>query len=95
MMKSAYELAMERLAKDDPDSARPLTDEQRRALAAIDEKYTASIAGREVFLQQKLQEAQARKDPVEAEKINQQIRGERQRLEEEREAEKEKIRREG
>lgn len=47
-MKSAYELAMERLEESDPQ--KPLTDEQRAEISAIEEKFQAKIAEREVFL---------------------------------------------
>jgi hypothetical protein len=42
-MKSAYELAMERLAADS-GPAKSLTDEQRERIAAIDKKYDAKVA---------------------------------------------------
>ena len=48
-MKSAYELAMERLEKQTPSAK--VTDEQRAAIAEIDSTYRARIAEREVFLQ--------------------------------------------
>ena len=41
-MKSAYELAMERLQKTSPSLS--LTEEQKKALAEIDSKYRAKIA---------------------------------------------------
>ena len=41
-MKSAYELAMERLQKDAPSV--PLNAEQRAQIADIDSLYTAKIA---------------------------------------------------
>jgi len=47
-MKSAYELAMERLNEDEPQVK--LTDAQRAELAAVDVKFTAKIAEKEVFL---------------------------------------------
>lgn len=40
-MKSAYELAMERLNKEDPNANKPLSDEQKTQLAEIDERYKA------------------------------------------------------
>ena len=43
-MKSAYELAMERLAKSDPDASAPLSAEQKRALAEVDTLYQGKIA---------------------------------------------------
>jgi len=38
-MKSAYELAMERLSKSDPAASRPVTPEQRTRLAEVDRLY--------------------------------------------------------
>jgi len=48
MMKSAYELAMERLEQSDPDH-QPLKPEQREKLAQIDQLYEAKLAEKEVF----------------------------------------------
>lgn len=91
-MKSAYELAMERLAKSDPSSA-PLTPEQKARLADVDKVYQGKIAEREIFLKQQLQSALAAQNLEEADKIRDQIAREKARLEEEREDEKERIRR--
>lgn len=91
-MKSAYELAMERLAKSDP-SSRPLTAEQKQRLAEIDRVFQGKIAEREIFLKQKLDAALAQQDFDEADQLRKQIAGERARLEEERESEKERVRR--
>ena len=91
-MKSAYELAMERLAKSDP-SAAPLTTEKKERLADIDRVYQGKIAEREIFLKQQLQAALKARNLEEADKLRQQIASEKARLEEEREDEKERIRR--
>ncbi|MFI5355706.1 MAG: hypothetical protein ACHQ4G_00075 [Opitutales bacterium] len=91
-MKSAYELAMERLAKSDPSSAKPLTAEQKGRLAEIDRVYQGKVAEREIFLREKLDGALATGKAEDADKIRQQIAGERARLEEEREAEKDRVR---
>jgi hypothetical protein len=91
-MKSAYELAMERLAKEDPDGVVSLTDEQKAALAEVDKKYQAKIAEREIFLNKQLMEAQSTGDVEALGQLDAQLRNERQRLEEEREAAKDKIR---
>jgi hypothetical protein len=91
-MKSAYELAMERLAKSDP-AATPLSAEQKARLAEIDRVYQGKIAEREIFLKQQLTGALSAQDLDEADKIRKQISGERARLEEEREDEKERVRR--
>ncbi len=92
-MKSAYELAMERLAKSDPDTARPLTAEQKARLAEIDLIYKGRLAEREIFLKKRLDETLAAGNADEAEKVKTQLTGERARIEEEREAEKERVRR--
>ncbi|HKJ90936.1 MAG TPA: hypothetical protein VJ960_07380 [Oceanipulchritudo sp.] len=91
-MKSAYELAMERLEKEDPGGSVSLTDEQRKALADIDDKYKARIAEREVFLDKQLLEARRNRDREAIEQIETQLRNERIRLEEERESEKNRVR---
>jgi Spy/CpxP family protein refolding chaperone len=92
-MKSAYELAMERLAKSDPAAGRALTPAQKARLAELDALYKGKIAEREIFLKQKLNEALAASNADEAEKVRAQLAGERTRLEEERDEEKEKARR--
>ncbi len=92
-MKSSYELALERLQAADPDSARELSHAQKKQLAEIDTRYQAKIAEREIFLRQQLAAAQA--DPAkadEADKIREQIRRERLVLEEDREDEKNRVR---
>jgi hypothetical protein len=91
-MKNAYELAMERLAKSDPQSAPALTPEKRARLADVDRVYLGKVAEREIFLKQRLEEALSGRDADEVEKIRRQIALERTRLEEEREAEKDRIR---
>ncbi len=91
-MKSAYELAMERLAKSDPAAA-PLNAEQKARLAEIDRVYQGKIAEREIFLKQQLTGALSAQNLEEAGKIRQQIASEKARLEEEREDEKERVRR--
>ena len=91
-MKSAYELAMERLAKSDPAAA-PLTAEKKERLAEIDRVYQGKIAEREIFLKQQLQAALKARNLEEADKLRQQIASEKARLEEEREDEKERARR--
>ena len=92
-MKSAYELAMERLAQSDPDAAKPLTAAQKERLAEIDTLYKGKIAEREIFLKQKLQEAMASGGPDDIAALRTQIANERARLEEEREDEKGRVRR--
>ncbi len=80
-MKSAYELAMERLEKQSP--AAKITDEQRLALAEIDATYKAKIAEREVFLQSQIQKAIAAREADEVESLRVQLGREVRRLQEE------------
>lgn len=56
-MKTAYELAMERLASKEPE--RRVTPEQKKQLAGIDETYRAKVAERETFLGAKIAAAKA------------------------------------
>lgn len=92
-MKSAYELAMERLAKSDPDAGVQLTPEKKARLAELDLIYKGKIAEREIFLKKRLDEALAEGALAEANKIGDELVSERARLEEEREDEKERVRR--
>ena len=92
-MKGAYELAMERLAQSDPTAGKTLTSEQKARLAEIDRVYKGKTAEREIFLQERLEAARAADKADDIEKIKQQLTHERARLEEEREAEKDKVRR--
>lgn len=92
-MKSAYELAMERLAKSDPSANTPLTPEKKSRLAEIDRVYKGKLAEREIFLKKQLDEAFAAQKLEDADKIKQQLANERARIEEEREEEKERVRR--
>ena len=47
-MKSAYELAMERLQKGAPSIS--LTDDQKKELAEVDSTFKAKIAEKELLL---------------------------------------------
>jgi len=91
-MKSAYELAMERLEASDSESPKPLTDGQKAHLSEIDAIYKGKIAEREIFLHGALTTAQANQKWEEVELIQKQIQSERTRLEEEREEKKEEVR---
>lgn len=91
-MKSAYELAMERLQQEDPSAAGPLSDEQKAALADVDAKYKARKAEREVFLQKQIREAKQNRDFKEIDMLETQLRNERLRIDEEMETAKDRIR---
>lgn len=91
-MKSAYELAMERLKADDTTPVQKLTEEQKKQLADIEAKYKAKVAEREIFLQQKLREVRTSQDFKAVAEIEKQLLSERARLEEEKEEAKERVR---
>ncbi|MCC5788190.1 MAG: hypothetical protein JJT75_01035 [Opitutales bacterium] len=90
-MKSAYELAMERLQKEDPSQS-ALTDSQKEELKSLDQKYQAKVAEKEVFLQGQINKARANRDQGEVQALEKQLQNERTRLEEEREEAKERVR---
>jgi hypothetical protein len=91
-MKSAYELAMERLDASDPTASKPLTDAQKAKLAEIDTVFQGKIAEREIFLKQKLNAALVEGNMEEIQQLRPQIASERTRLEDEREEEKNRVR---
>lgn len=89
-MKSAYELAMERLEKSAP--AAELTAEQRTELAAIDEKFQAKIAEREIFLGDLIEKARREGNLAELAELETQRSREVSRLHTERDEEKDRVR---
>lgn len=89
-MKSAYELAMERLSKSAPTVA--LSDEQKKQLAELDSRYAAKIAEREIFLKDKLMAARDQGDFEAVAQIEKQLASERKSLQAELEEKKEKVR---
>ncbi len=89
-MKTAYELAMERLNKTSPTVK--LTDEQKRELAELDSKYAAKVAERELLLQRELAEATQKGDFEQVEKLEKQLASDRRTLRAELEEKKDAIR---
>lgn len=92
-MKSAYELAMERLAKADPEASKPLTEEQKARLAEIDLVHKGRWAEREIFLRQRLSTALAEGRYEDIEAVKKQLVDEKLRIEDDCETEKERVRR--
>jgi hypothetical protein len=88
-MKSAYELAMERMGGGDDN---PLTDEQKEKIAEIDSKYKAKIAERKIFLEKNLSDAEAQGNTDEIEMIRRQLNDEITEIEAKCEIDKDKIR---
>jgi hypothetical protein len=89
-MKSAYELAMERLQQASPSLS--LTEEQKKELAEIDSKYRAKIAEKELFLRDQIRKAQTESKADDIASLEKQLASDVRRLQEECEASKEKIR---
>ncbi|MEA3187378.1 MAG: hypothetical protein QOD99_1208 [Chthoniobacter sp.] len=89
-MKSAYELAMERLEKQSPSAT--LTDEQKREIAEIDSTFKARIAERELFLREQITKAKAAGEFDEVEKIEKQLGSEVRRLQADSDEKKAKVR---
>ena len=89
-MKSAYDRAMERFGGDEPIAK--LSDEQKAALAEVDDKFNARKAEKELFLDEQLKKAIETANYVEMEQIEEQKRRELGKIEKDREAEKDAIR---
>lgn len=89
-MKSAYELAMERLQKDAPSVT--LTQEQKEQIAEIDSSYRAKIAEKELFLKDQIGKALGSGSYDEIAALEKQLSVEVRRLQEDCEAKKEKLR---
>jgi rabenosyn-like Rab binding protein len=89
-MKSAYELAMERLEKTSPSLA--LTDDQKKQLAEVDSLYRAKIAEKELFLKNQIKEARSAGKFEEVESLEKQLASEIRRLQQDCEVKKEKLR---
>ncbi|MBV8142887.1 MAG: hypothetical protein JO279_13070 [Verrucomicrobia bacterium] len=92
-MKSAYELAMERLEKQSPSLK--VTEDQRIQLAELDSLYKSKMAERELLLADQIRREQAAGKLAEVEKLQQQLASELRRLTEECESKKEIVRKSG
>ena len=90
-MKTAYELAMERLNKTAPTVK--LTGTQKKQLAELDSKYAAKIAGREIALKDEIAKVAAAGDTEKVEALRQRWIAERQKHQAELEEEKGRVRR--
>ena len=70
-MKSAYELAMERLEKKAP--TKKLSDKQKEEIAEINSLYGSKIAERETFLQGEIVKERAKGDHTAVAQIQDQL----------------------
>ena len=92
-MKTAYELAMERLNQTAPTVK--LTAEQKQQLAELDSQYAAKIAEREIALQGEITRLASAGDLEKAGTLKEQLTAERKKLQAELEEKKERVRRGG
>ena len=90
-MKSSYELAMERLNKTSPPTAK-MSSEKKKQLAELDSKYGAKIAEREIFLKDNLAAAAAKGDYEAVAQLEKQLISERKTIAAQLEEKKEKVR---
>lgn len=88
-MKTAYELAMERLEKESPSQPK-LTEEQKQEIAEIDNQYQAKIAEAKILADQ--EKKQAGGDYQTAQAIENRLQEQIRQMEQERDEKKEKIR---
>ena len=89
-MKTAYELAMERLNKTAPSVK--LSEEQKRQIADLESQCAAKIAERELFLQGEIVKAVDKGDSEAMAQLEKQLVSDRKSLRAEFEEKKEKIR---
>jgi hypothetical protein len=90
-MKTAYELAMERLAKQAPPVT--LSDEQKREIAELDSRYKAKLAERELAAQGEIEKAEVAGNAEAADQARQAWANDRRKLQEDLESRKETVRR--
>jgi hypothetical protein len=89
-MKTAYELAMERLSKSAPTVK--LSSEQKKEIADLESQCSAKIAERELFLQDEIEKAANKGDAEAIEQLQKQLVSDRKSLRAEFEEKKGKVR---
>ena len=89
-MKTAYELAMERLAKQAPPVT--LSSDQKAEIADLESQFKAKAAERELAANAEIEKAEAAGDLETADKARQQLAAERRKFQEELEAKKQTVR---
>lgn len=94
-LKSAWELALEKLESQEEMSVQPLNDEQREAIAEIRNQFKARIAETEISYQGRLRAAALQGSAEEVETLQNGLREEKARLNRQMERKIEKVRNEG
>ncbi len=91
-LKSALDLAMEKLDRAEGTSPRQLTDDQKARIADIRSRYSAKAAELEIATQTKVRKALLSGEPEAAEQARKILGDEKQRFERALEKELEKVR---
>ena len=91
-LKSAWELALEKLDADESMAVAKLTDEQKKTIAEIRRKYQAKIAEAEIGSQSGILRATQAGDQEAVTKVRSRLHGEKRRLNHRMEAEVERVR---
>ena len=89
-MKSAFELAMERLEKESP--TQELTEDQKAKLSELSKVYEAKIADKELFLNREIAKAEEAGEFEQIEQLAKQLASDRKVLEEELSQKKSEVR---
>jgi hypothetical protein len=89
-MKSAYELAMERLSKTSPTVK--LTDAQKKEIAELESKAAAKVAERELFIKGEIAKAIDKGDMEAMEQLEKQLVSDRKSIQADLEEKKDKVR---
>ncbi len=89
-MKSAYDLAMERLNKTSPTVK--LSESQKKQMAELDSKFQAKIAEREIAVKGEIASAQTAGDWDKTQELEKQLVHERKKLQADLEEKKEQVR---
>ena len=92
-MKTAYELAMERLSKSSPTTK--LTEQQKKEIAELESIYKAKVADREIFVKGEIAKAVDKGDGEAIEQLEKQLISDRKTFQAELEEKKEKVRNQG
>lgn len=90
-MKSAYEIAMEKLEKSEGKHA-PLSDEQKKRIAEVNDELEARLAEIKITGEARMQEARSAGDMAGLEELQQERLNDMQKAREEAEAKKKEIR---
>lgn len=89
-MKTAYELAMERLSKASPTVK--LTEDQKRQISELESQCSAKIAERELFLQDEIAKAVDKGDAEAIAQLEKQLVSDRKSIRADFDEKKQKVR---